>query len=93
MDFEWDEAKSDACARSRHFNFDYAARAFGDPSRLVEPDLRHEYGEVRYRLLGKIEGRLYAIAYTLRDGVIRIISARKANQRESRRYEIGKQED
>lgn len=34
-----------------------------------------------------IEGRLYVVVYTPRDGAIRIISAHKANQREIRRYE------
>lgn len=28
MNFEWDEAKSDACFRERGFDFAYAARAF-----------------------------------------------------------------
>jgi uncharacterized protein len=37
--------------------------------------------------LGKIEGRLYAVAYTVRGGIVRLISARKANERERRRYD------
>jgi hypothetical protein len=37
--------------------------------------------------LGKIEGRLLAVAYTPRGTVIRLISARKANERELRKYE------
>jgi len=73
---------------ARRFNFDYVARAFFDPLRLVELDARHDYGEVRYRLMGKIEERLYVVVYTLRPDAIRIISARKANQREVRHYEV-----
>lgn len=91
MQFEWDAAKSKACAQLRGFNFDYAARAFGDPMRLVEPDNRHDYGETRYRLLGQIEGRLFVVVYTPRQEALRIISARKANQRETRRYEASTQ--
>ena len=87
MDFEWDEQKSEACFRTRGFDFAYAARAFFDSGRLVSPDTRHSYGEERYQLLGRIEHRLFVVIYTTRGKVIRIISARKANQREVSRYE------
>ena len=93
MEFEWDETKSEACAKSRRFNFDYAAFAFFDPNRTVEPDTRHDYGEERFRLIGMIEGRLYVVIYTLRGTLIRIISARKANQREIKRYDNSTQKD
>ena len=87
MDVEWDEVKSDACLQSRGFDFAYAARAFFDPNRTIAIDNRRDYGEERFRLTGMIEGRLYVVVYTPRDGAIRIISAHKANQREIRRYE------
>lgn len=87
MNLEWDEAKSEACWRERGFDFAYAARAFFDPGRLVQADTRHSYGEVRYRPMGKIEQRLFAVIYTPRHGALRIISARKANDREVRHYE------
>lgn len=57
-DFEWDEAKSEACFAERGFDFAYAARAFFDPDRLVMADTRYSYGEDRYQLIGKIERRL-----------------------------------
>jgi hypothetical protein len=87
MNFEWDEAKSEACFRMRGFDFAYAARAFLDPDRIVHADTRHSYGEERYQLIGIIEQRLFVVVYTPRGDVIRIISARKANQREVRHYE------
>lgn len=34
MQFEWDEAKSEACFLARGFDFAYAAQAFFDPDRL-----------------------------------------------------------
>jgi len=55
--------------------------------RLDSEDQRREYSEQRRIVLGKIEGRLYAVAYTMRDKIIRLISARKANQREQRKYD------
>jgi hypothetical protein len=87
MNFEWDEAKSEACFRERGFDFAYAVRTFFDPDRLVQADTRHSYGEERYQLLGKIEQRLFVVVYTPRHDTMRIISARKANRRELRHYE------
>jgi uncharacterized protein len=93
MDFEWDETKSSACSQVRGFNFAYAAQVFYDPNRLIEPDDRGVYGEDRYQVMGLIGNRLYVVVYTPRDHLIRIISARKANQREVRRYENSTNED
>jgi len=67
--------------------FEYAARVFPDSHRLDAEDARRDYGEERRLTLGKIEGRLYAVAYTVRGRIIRLISARKANQRERRQYD------
>lgn len=93
MKFEWDEAKSEACWRERGFDFAYAAHAFADPDRLVQEDARYSYGEPRYQLIGRIQARIFVLIYTPRNDVIRIISARKANQREVRRYEDRSHDD
>lgn len=87
MKFEWNETKSDACFRDRGFDFAYAAFAFADPNRVIRQDTRQSYGEDRYQLIGNIEGRLFVLVYTSRNNMIRIISARKANQREVKQYE------
>jgi uncharacterized DUF497 family protein len=87
--FEWDEAKSERCRRERGFGFADVLPAFLDPDRRIEPDLRHSFGEDRFRLFGRVEGRLFAIVYTWRGTAARIISARKANAREQRRYGEG----
>ncbi len=93
MDFEWDDDKCSACYRSRGFDFAYAAFAFADPDRNVRQDQRFSYGEDRYELIGRVEGRLYVLIYTPRHDRIRIISARKANSREVKRYENRSNED
>lgn len=55
---------------------------FGGPM-LVGPDARKDYGEARQIGFGLIRGRLVAVVFTEREpATIRIISARKANQRE-----------
>ena len=87
MDFEWDESKSERCLAERGFDFAYAARAFFDPDRVVHADTRRNYGEERYQLMGMIEQRLFVLVYTPRPGAMRIISARKANQREVQHHE------
>lgn len=87
MNFEWDEAKSETCFQERGFDFAYAARAFFDPGRLIQVDNRLSYGEERYQLMGRIEQRLFVVVYTSRHNALRIISARKANQREVKHHE------
>lgn len=45
------------------------------------------------QLTGNIEGRLFVVVYTPRHNAIRIISARKANQREVTQYENRSNDD
>ena len=93
MEFEWDDAKSDACFAQRGFDFAYVIRAFLDEERIVGRDHRWDYGEDRYRLLGAIEGRVFVVIYTVRGTAIRIISARKAKRKEVRDYEQNTRQD
>jgi uncharacterized DUF497 family protein len=82
----WDDRKAAQNVAKHGVPFDYAARISLDPYRLDTEDTRRDYGENRRLTLGKIEGRLFAVAYTPRGPVIRLISARKANEREQRKY-------
>ena len=52
-----------------------------------EIDDRADYGETRFRAFGRIAGQGYAIAYTETDEGIRLISFRRAHEKEMRRYE------
>ncbi|HJV00980.1 MAG TPA: BrnT family toxin [Burkholderiaceae bacterium] len=49
-------------------------------------DQRFEYGESRVCALGMIGGRLHFMVFVEKNGVLRIISLRKANANEERRY-------
>ena len=91
--FEWDESKSEGCFTQRGFDFAYAARAFFDPNRIVNTDNRRSYGEERYQVMGMIERRLFVVVCTPRHDAMRIISARKANQREVNHYEDSTHDD
>ena len=50
-------------------------------------DIRFEYPERRFIGLGKIDHRVHVVCFTPIEEGIRVISLRKANPREVRRYE------
>ena len=50
-------------------------------------DDRFNYGEIRYRAFGRIDGKGYCVVFTIRGEVKRLISFRRAHEREMRRYE------
>ena len=79
--FEWDAAKSEANLRARGFDFAHAARIFDGPT-LEMDDNRADYGERRIWAIGCVDNDVLFVVYTWRDGVRRIISARKADRRE-----------
>ena len=73
-------------------SFETAVRAFADPFALVKQD-RIENEELRWQTLGVADGYLLLlVAHTIQDDedgteVIRIISARRAEPKERKRYE------
>ena len=87
MLFEWDDRKAGRNAAKHGVPFEFEVRVFLDPHRLDGEDTRRDYSEKRRLTLGKIEARLFAVAYTPRGTVVRLISARKANEREQRKYD------
>ena len=85
MKFEWDEQKNRINIEKHGISFEDAKAVFEDV-RITADDTRQSYGEIRKISLGMLHGRECVVVYTERKGVTRIISARKANQRERRRY-------
>ena len=73
-------------------SFELAARVFADPFTITAQD-RFEGGEYRWQTLGLVEGcLLLLVAHTVGEEaegteVIRIISARRAEPKERKRYE------
>ncbi len=49
-------------------------------------DARTDYGEVRFRAWGLIDGKPYCLAFTDRGGTLRAISLRRVHKKEFRRY-------
>ena len=85
MEIAYDPAK-DAANIAKHGASLALAAEFEWESSVVWPDVRHEYGELRMAAIGYIGLRLYYVAFVDRAEVRRIISLRKANQREVKRY-------
>ena len=86
MLYEWDEAKAEA-NRVKHGVFFSLIEGFDWESAFLAEDNRHRYGEKRNQAIGYIGKRLYVCVYTRRGMVCRVISLRKANDRERKRYE------
>ena len=86
MDIEFDPAKSERNRAERGFGFETAAD-FVFETALIWPDTRFAYPEPRYCALGLVQGRVHALVFSETPAGIRVISFRKANAREVKRYE------
>jgi hypothetical protein len=87
-DVEWDEAKR--LANLAKHGADFADVPFMDWDRAtILEDRRFRYPEPRFWAFGILRGRLHLAAYCLRGKKVRVISFRKANPREVKRY-VGK---
>jgi len=86
MDLEWDEEKRQETLRKRGLDFADVALIEHD-SLISNEDRRHEYGEVRFSSFAYLNGRLINFCWTPRGNRIRIISLRKANDRERKTYQ------
>ncbi|MBF0239951.1 MAG: BrnT family toxin [SAR324 cluster bacterium] len=86
MIFEWDEQKNHINFEKHGIPFEYASRVFIDEHRIEWIDSRKEYKEVRCVTMGTIENRVFVVVFTQRENIKRLISARKANERETRKY-------
>lgn len=83
--FEWDEAKRQQTLNDRDVDFADMVN-FDFDTALTAQDDRH-HSERRFMSIGYIENRLHVCVWCYREGNTRIISLRKANSRERKRYE------
>lgn len=89
MEFEWNSRKASSNQRKHGVSFDEAQSAFLDESARLISDPEHSGDEERYVLLGlSTRLRLLVVCHCYRkqDGVIRIISARRADKSERNQY-------
>ena len=85
VEFDWDETKNRANVEKHGVDFRDVKDVFRDV-RVTAIDDRREYGENRKVTIGQIGDRVLVVVYAEREGVVRIISARRANRRERSRY-------
>ena len=87
--FIWDTAKNKYNkAKHKGLGFELASRIFNDPLLFQDYDYKHSDDECREKYIGKLDGRyIVTVIATDRDGLIRLISARKADKTEVRLYE------
>ncbi|HIF17935.1 MAG TPA: BrnT family toxin [Cycloclasticus sp.] len=86
MSFSYDPNKNQRNIELRDLNFDRVAELDWDNARIYE-DERNEYNEIRFIAYGTLDKRLHFVCFTETKDGIRIISFRKANNREVKRYE------
>jgi uncharacterized DUF497 family protein len=84
--FEWNDAKAASNWRDHGVTFEMARDAFRDAFAVEAVDEGQDTTEERYVLLGMVENRLLFVSYTVRGERTRIISARRAEPFERRRY-------
>lgn len=88
--FEWDDEKERININKHKIDFSTAAHIFYDDNRLEMFDYKHSENEDRYKVIGSINGYTLVIVviYTTRENgkTIRIISARKAEKEERKKY-------
>ena len=88
--FEWGERKNTENKRKHGVSFEEAQTVFFDEPALLLADPDHSEIEERFILLGlssAFRNLVVCHCYRRRGGVIRLISARKANRNEQKQYE------
>jgi uncharacterized DUF497 family protein len=77
VSIEFDPAKDEANIKRHGISL---GRAADLEAATVEPDTRNDYGEPRFRAWGRIDGKAWCLAFTLRGGRIRAISLRRVSK-------------
>ena len=88
--FNWDNAKNMANTQKHGVSFEEAKSVFFDESALLIADPDHSETEDRFLLLGlsaKLRLLLVCHCFEVNNGLIRVISCRKANRKEILRYQ------
>ncbi len=87
VEFEWHDAKAEANLDVHSVSFELAKTVFEYSFSIERLDDREDYSEDRFLLIGMGAGHeILFVAHTEREGRIRIISARRATQREQEDY-------
>ena len=83
MRFEYDPEKSRSNQTKHGLSFEQTKLLWQSPFIEIEAKV---VDEPRYMIIGQIKGKCYSCIYTLRSGVIRLISARRSRKSEEKLY-------
>ena len=89
MEITYDQSKNAKNIQERNISFEEVAE-FDFETAKFSIDVRKNYGELRRRAIGFLNTRLHALVFLETTKGIRVISFRKANNRESRRNDKSK---
>ena len=86
MKDRFDPAK-DAANREKHkLALSFGDRIFEDDLHIIVPTIREEDGELRFKVIGLVDGKLHTGVFTWRNDQPRLISVRRSNKGEERAY-------
>jgi uncharacterized protein len=85
MEIECDPAKRSLVLKNRGLDMLRCKDVFSGATLTIADD-RQDYGEPRFITIGYLDARMVVIVWTPRESAYRIISLRKANDREQAIY-------
>lgn len=85
MKIVFDPVKQARVLAERGLDMARAGEVFSGDTLTVEDD-RYDYGETRYITIGFLDGHMVVLVWTPRQRSRRIISMRRANEREQKAY-------
>ncbi|MCL2804874.1 MAG: BrnT family toxin [Treponema sp.] len=89
LKFEWDERKNAENIKKHGVSFEEATAVFIDPLRFEMYDSIHSFTEKRWITIGLAGFQILKVSFTERNDKIRLISARKANNKNMEEYFYG----
>lgn len=85
--FEWDEGNATKNWEKHDVSQSECEQVFFNKPFIIRRDSAHSETESRYYVLGKTDsGRLLFVVFTIREKLIRVISARDMTKKEKQRY-------
>ena len=85
--FEWDAGNAEKNWRTHRVSQAESEQVFFNRPVVIAPDLAHSGTESRYAALGRTHaGRRLSVVFTIRDTLVRVISARDMSRRDRRLY-------
>jgi len=86
--FDWDEGNANKNWRKHRVTPSECEQVFFNQPLVVAKDLGHSKREMRFYALGQTDaGRLLFVVFTIREKLVRIVSARNMNRHEQKSYQ------